>query len=140
MDYVAYWREHETKKEIEHINQQIKNGHVSISKYVPGINAHNMPAFGDKELARACKRNGLVAVYITGSSITDDGLKSLLQLHKLEKLTIGETKISDASVQTLMQLETLNYLDVTDTRITREGVEQLKAGLPNAQIGSSFPD
>ena len=140
VDCVAFWRGRETKAEIEHIDQQIRNGHVTISRYVPGINAHKMRSFGDKELARACERDELVAVYISGSSITDDGLNSLLPLQKLEELVVGETKISDTSIQTLIQLKTLKVLDVTDTRITSEGAKRLKAGLPKANITSSFSE
>lgn len=49
-------------------------------------------------------------------------------------LDLSRTKISDAGLVHLKGLTSLTYLNLSATEVTKEGVEELKAALPNCQI------
>ena len=88
----------------------------------------------DSTLARIAKRGSLTRLYLRGTGITDDGLKHLTGLTKLEKLDLVETGITDAGLVHLSGLLSLKKLYLTETRVTKDGVRNLKQALPNVEI------
>ena len=75
---------------------------------------------------------------ISGTKITDVGLKQVRNLDRLRELRLEETDISDAGLASLQYLRHLRYLDLEGTRATDEGVEKLRKALPNCRI-TFFP-
>ncbi len=92
------------------------------------------PLVDNSTLARVAKHGSLTRLYLRGTRITDNGLKHLNGLTKLEKLDLAETGITDAGLVHLSGLSSLKKLYVRETRVTQAGVRNLKQALPNVEI------
>lgn len=66
--------------------------------------------------------------------MTDEGLKHLRHLQKLDRLWLNETKVSDAGLEIIAGLQRLWYVDLSDTLVTAEGRRHLRGILTSAQI------
>lgn len=71
------------------------------------------------------------------SAITDAGLAPLESLKSLETLSLTETELTDFSVETLAGFPSLKSLNLDRSGISPAGVERLKEALPKAQISSA---
>ncbi len=69
-----------------------------------------------------------------GTSISDDELKHLSGLTKLQWLSLDGTLISDAELKHLSRLTKLKTLRLEGTQVTNEGVESLQQKLPDCII------
>ncbi len=92
------------------------------------------PLVDNSTLERVGKHGSLTRLYLSGTRITDDGLKHLTGLTKLEQLYLVETDITDAGLVHLRGLSSLKKLYLTETRVTKDGVKNLKQVLPNVEI------
>jgi hypothetical protein len=94
--------------------------------------------FTDDELAHVIDHINAFSRFHTldlrGSKVTDDGLKELRRLHRLENLWLTETGITDAGTIHLEALKTLKEIDFTGTNVTKEGVSGLRRALPDCNI------
>jgi len=71
------------------------------------------------------------AIHLSGcNSITNESLKYLSGLKKLEILNLDETKITDEGLKYLKDLKSLRELDLTSTKVTDKGIQEL-ASLKN---------
>jgi hypothetical protein len=117
-------------------------GQFDPNRRKPGLPGFDGVAIGlsyeslvdNSTLARVAKRGSLTRLYLRGTRITDDGLKHLTGLTKLEKLDLVETGITDAGLVHLRGLSSLKKLYLTETRVTKDGVRNLKQALPNVEI------
>ncbi len=71
---------------------------------------------------------------LSGTQITDKGLKEVAKLPNLEDLLLTGTKITDAGLKELAKLQKLTILDLDFTKITKTGVAELRKALPNCNI------
>ena len=71
---------------------------------------------------------------LSGSKITDAGIKHLEGLSELQNLVLEETAISDACVGSLSKLKKLSFIHLTDTRVTEAGENELRNKLPKLQV------
>ena len=76
----------------------------------------------------------LISLNLAQSRITDAEVTNLAALTNLETLVLSQTAITDACVAELAKLKRLKRLIVTETGITAEGVDKLKAALPDSEI------
>ncbi|MCX5654711.1 MAG: hypothetical protein NTY65_08710 [Planctomycetota bacterium] len=102
----------------------------------------------------------IIGVYLSGTKITDAGLKDLKALKGIQELVLNDTcitnaglkefrslqyldlsgtKITDAGLKDLKELKGLRGLDLTNTRITDAGLKDLKelAGLQWLNLGAT---
>lgn len=91
-------------------------------------------AHGDEDLIilkefASCKR-----VMLNDTAITNQGLKLLQQMERLEVLSLQRTQIDDGSVELLGRLKGLKWLFVDQTNVTEDGYLQLKQLLPHTRI------
>lgn len=97
---------------------------------------------GDRELKFICETWPQLEHLLIGlghqdqpcGPITDDGVRELTKLKKLNFLRLEKTQITDASIPILSGLKQLKTLDVRGTGITDEGAEKLRSALPNCDI------
>jgi hypothetical protein len=69
------------------------------------------------------------------SRITDAGLAQLFPLSdKLDSLDIRNTSVSDNGIAHLKQLHRLTLLRLSDSKISPEGVETIRKSLPNCKL------
>jgi len=71
---------------------------------------------------------------------TDDGLKHLADLAKLQELTIRGTHITDAGLVHLQGLKNLKKLNVNDTSVSPQGVNELRKHLPGCDVNFKIGD
>lgn len=70
----------------------------------------------------------------SGIPITDDGLKHIAQMQHLNSLSLDGTQVTDKGIQQLARLHGLELLSVSNTNVTDAGVEALRKHLPNLQV------
>ena len=76
---------------------------------------------------------------LAGTRITDAGVAELESLAKLEMLELCDTAVSDASIVRLKRFKKLASLYLHQTRVTKNGVEQLRTGLPGCVVTMDSP-
>ena len=59
------------------------------------------------------------------TSVSDDGLKHLVPLSKLDALHLEKTSVSDAGLKQLATMESLRNLNLSKTKITKSGLKEL---------------
>ncbi|MBP7141080.1 MAG: hypothetical protein KBA71_04180 [Opitutaceae bacterium] len=92
--------------------------------------------FGDAQLESL----GPVALALTSldlgeTDVTDEGLKALVAMKNLRRLSLDRTRITDAGLQNLSGLKYLEYLNVHTTAVTDAGLAALK---PLRQLRSLY--
>lgn len=94
------------------------------------VNFINVPKTGSKELALLKPlAKQIVALRLSGTTVGDQALKSMVELPHLSKLFLDRTKVGDAGLASLKPLKYLSYLNLVGTKVSKTGLAQLK-GLP----------
>jgi len=96
------------------------------------INTTDMTGVGDEQIKLLEGVEGLVELRLNRSSITDEGIRSILKIPDLKILSLGETHISDDSLAILANHPTLVHLSLDQTRITDKALEHV-ATIPNLE-------
>ena len=68
------------------------------------------------------------------TTITDEGVKHLSKLSRLEKLWLHDTKVTDEGLMHLTSLKQPRQLMVYNTSVSAEGYQRLQEKLPNCLI------
>ena len=71
---------------------------------------------------------------LSGSKITDAGMRHLEGLIELQNLVLEHTAISDACIGSLSNLKRLSFIHLTDTRVTAAGEKELQKKLPKLEL------
>lgn len=71
---------------------------------------------------------------VAQSAITDEQVKFLQAMIRLERLILNETNVTDACIDDLAKLKNLKYLEATQTQLSPEGVAKLRSVLPECKI------
>jgi Leucine Rich Repeat (LRR) protein len=67
---------------------------------------------------------------LSGTQVTDAGLKELKELKRLQTLDLSSTKVIDARLKELKQLKRLQTLNLFNTQVTYIGINDLLESLP----------
>lgn len=71
--------------------------------------------------------SALVWLDLSGTGVSDDGLKRLARFTALRRLRLDRTTISDAGLKHLRALKQLAYLNLVGTEVTNDGIAELEA-------------
>jgi hypothetical protein len=82
--------------------------------------------------------SGLKMIELIDCALSADGLDQLTTLKELSSLDFMGCSIGDESVGKLSRLTTLKSLTIRSTKFTRNGIEALRAALPNCNIDSDL--
>ena len=85
-------------------------------------------------LASLSQISSLVLLDASNTEVTDDGLEQASQWTRLRYLSLNNTEISDAAVPHLKTIKSLKGLSLLHTSVTANGVQALKAALPECLI------
>lgn len=86
---------------------------------------------GLKELAHL---KSLTTLYLYNTAVTDAGLKELAAFDNLVALDLGRTAITDAGLKELAQLKRLTALHLLGAKVSKDAVAELRKALPKCQI------
>src|SRR5262249_32190173 len=75
----------------------------------------------------------LTVLDVSGTAITDGGLRELTVLQNLSELILDGTRVSDTGVKELAKLKSLRTLDLSSTDVTNKGLIEL-ARLRNLEM------
>ena len=100
---------------------------VSLSSNYVAVNFINDTIVdnNDLQLIKQLSKQ-LVSLKLSGTNITDDGLKTVAQCNNLIKLFLDATPVTDNGLKNLIPLSNLRYLNLVNTRVTAKGISQLK--------------
>jgi hypothetical protein len=93
--------------------------------------AKNITDEGVKELASLTKLEDLG---LGSTQVTDAGLKHLAELKELKALSLSFTNITDAGLKELAAHKKLETLGLSFTKVTKDGVKELQDALPKCKI------
>jgi hypothetical protein len=68
-----------------------------------------------------------------GSAITDEALSELIPFG-IDELYVSRTGLGDDAIDSLMAMTQLRVLDLSHTKVSRDGLNRLKAALPDTEI------
>ena len=85
-------------------------------------------------------QNNLQSLHLSGTAISDAGVKSLVKLSRLSWLELENTQITDASAASLAQIKSLKVLRIRGTRLTDSGLQKLTALSGLQQLYAGHPD
>jgi hypothetical protein len=88
----------------------------------------------DQHVARFTERGQLDRLTFQSATVTDSGLAQLSQLRGLSYLSIVAPRITDAGLVLLAEMPNLTFVELISTDVTAEGVERLRAALPNCDV------
>jgi len=105
-------------------------GRVVRAKTLPGRPVHGVDLSGTKVTDAGMKDvkelNGLRILSLKGTRITDAGMKELKELNSLRVLSLEGTLVGDAGLKYLKELKKLALVSLAGTRITDAGLKDLK--------------
>jgi internalin A len=73
--------------------------------------------------------NSITRLTLLGTSVTDEGVRSLATMKQLRRLSLSGTRITDEALETIGTLRKLQILSVSDCQLTDAGMRQI-AKLP----------
>lgn len=90
---------------------------------------------GDEGMAHLAPLTRVKYLDIVGSAeLTDEGLKALADMHRLDCLRIYQSRISEQGLETLYSLKTIHILDIRSTLpIGAQAIARLRTELPHLQ-------
>lgn len=113
---------------------EIDWGYLRSLPYLQMIEVSRRSQDNGEMFAELANCRHLVCICATDCDIHDDDLKVLASDSKLKRLHLSGSPITDKSVGYLLRLINLRALDITGTKISKQGVQQLKEGLPNCSV------
>ena len=88
----------------------------------------------DEGLKEMAKLQRLETLQLSYTRITDAGIKELAKSQQLGTLFLTDTQITDAGLKDVTKLHKLKMLRISGTKVTKAGVTELKEALPNCKI------
>jgi hypothetical protein len=111
--------------------------HLSIrqdSSAVFGIQCRNRSITDDSLFYLQAFREELTVIGLERTQVSDNGLRQLMDMPKLDNVDLTNTSITDAGLEFLSKIKTLEYLHVEGTRVTANGISQVRSALPNCEV------
>ena len=90
----------------------------------------------DKDLDSISRFGNCEAMDLGGTEITDDGVRFLTRMPRLQYLFLWHTGVSDIAANVLATLSQLRMLSLHDTLVSEDALTALNIALPNCLICS----
>ncbi len=89
---------------------------------------------GNEALEKIGHLSGLQELYLSNTSVSDNGLTNLNCLVGLKRLYLYHTDITDNGLPNLYPLTWLRWLTFSGTKVTEKGLGELRAVLPDCKV------
>ena len=96
---------------------------------------HLLPRPGGTSIG-SLLRSGSRELDLSGSSVTDTGVRELAGLTALTELNLSRTAVTDVGLKDLERLTNLQVLNLARTRVTPTGVAAFKAAVPKCLVAA----
>lgn len=83
------------------------------------------PSFSNGALAAVCRFTNLRTLVLSGTSVTDSGLKRLVELKNLHSIVLNQTLVTDDGMRTLSHVKGLRDISLAGDKITVLGLRYL---------------
>ena len=134
---VARLLEIESLEELSIRDSYVVKPGVSAGKGAPNlarVTFNNVSGVDDLLLSQLVAMRTVQELDLSGTKMTDAGLRQLASLKKLRVLKLAGNKgVTDAGAKELRAIETLEHLDLSSTSITDKGVAEI-ASLPRLRV------
>jgi Leucine-rich repeat (LRR) protein len=103
---------------------------------LPDLRLVKLPActISDDSLRPLEKLHRLEWLELFATPVTDDCMESIVKLKTLKTLDLRGTKVTDQSITAISSLPHLTRLNIGNTAITPAGIDQLREALPDCTI------
>ena len=92
----------------------------------------------DASLDHIARMKNLEGFKISGTRVTDAGLKKLVGFEHLRWLTLNDLPLSDSAIPLLTAMKGLKDVEMNGTKVTAAGFQQLsEAGIKRVNVRSS---
>lgn len=108
-----------------------------LNLYLTFVSDTGLDSFGERDNRSAKK---IVWLNLDKCPITDKGIPKLASLTNLEWTHLGGTGITDVGLEELTKFKQLKDVSVTKTETTLQGVEKLRAALPNCTVRDNISE
>lgn len=99
---------------------------ISQDQNLIEVSAVNASGFNDSQIGLLTDLADQIAwLKLSGTKITDAGLKELAKLKNLNKLHLEHTAITDAGLASLKSLPYLEYINLVDTKVSDAGLKDI---------------
>lgn len=88
----------------------------------------------NKALSGIFHLTGLEELYLSNTTVSDEGLKNLDCMPNLKRLYLYHSEITDKGLPNLYQLTWLRYITFSGTKVTGKGLAALRTALPNCKV------
>jgi hypothetical protein len=117
-----------SENEMEQILRQL--GQISSLRYL-ALSGTSLTDAGVKHLRQSSK---LTSLGLSRTRISDVALESLSSQTDLRELNLNDTAVSDIGLESLYRLVNLKNVSLTETRTTADGRNKLRKALPSCEI------
>lgn len=123
------------------VRLDVKGTTETEMRFLDGLQPDDLQALflydiDDSALPHLAHLSSLQELYLSNTSVSDDGLRLLGGLHGLRRLYIYHTAISDAGLLNLTRLTALKWLTCSGTGITEEGLNRFRLAMPGCKAVS----
>ncbi|MEX2120536.1 MAG: hypothetical protein WD847_13160 [Pirellulales bacterium] len=88
----------------------------------------------DEGMKHISKLSSLEVLSLGKTDVSSDGMTHLVDLPRLRLLRLDRTKVDDSCVPFVQRMAHLRYLDVYETEMTGRGVDRLRKALPKCKV------
>ena len=90
---------------------------------------------GDEHIATISNLQEVVILHLNNTHLTDNGMKHLERMKKVQSFIINSSDITDKGLNYLKSMSSLKYLSLGEhTKVTDAGVAELQKALPKCKI------
>ncbi|MDB5325760.1 MAG: hypothetical protein JWM57_1329 [Phycisphaerales bacterium] len=131
-------RETNAVRVIEQNGAAISKPIPNVTVFVPQTNTGREKQFGDEQLRYIAPAIKCLSKFnelnLSGSSVTDAGIRHLKAVEELEQLDVCETAVTVDGLLQLQQLPKLRVIAISRAQYSDEALAKLKRAFPKATI------
>ena len=113
----------------------------TISEYFPNLAFLNLgwtKALTTRGVTHLLENRELNRLTASSSNLNDEGLAVIAASENIRQIIADGCRISDIGLEAIHSRSNLTKLDIRNTRVTADGVQKLRAALPNCTVVSDF--
>lgn len=116
------------------LNREVFESLLSLKEQIAWIDFRNKQSLNNDMMSFLKEFKGLNRLNLANTGISDEGLKSLINLMDLKELNLYGTNITDEGLQFLLDIKNLKKVFLWQTNITAEEVSSFQENRPDVDL------